>query len=184
VALTGPARPTTSATEFTQYTTPRQLVGSARKIRRDLEKWFRLYVGKEAKLFQIDRSGARCSTCTDTITGAVILSRCPECSGTGFTAKYTDSGIFYVMPYFSAEVRSTGELGNSETIQGGRDQVVIVGAPLLKDKDLLAFIETKRVYKVVDARPLIVALGGEVITQMAPLAALTPGATEYRIVDW
>ena len=171
----GPQNPNTPA-EYTEFQTPSYLTGHAKKIRLDLERIFRLYSGKLVKLLQLQKSSDRCPECTDQITGQVLLTNCPVCNGSGYTLSYADAGDYWALADIGAALKLTGETGNSQNTRTGKDQFVLVGAPPLGDKDLLVFVDTKDMYKVVDAEPQIVALVG--------LSYLTIGSNEYRYVTW
>lgn len=170
--------------DYRDFVTPPYLKGHANKIRLDLERIFRLYSGKLVKLFTLQSATDRCPECTDSITGQVLLTNCPVCNGSGYVGKYLDVGDYWALADLGASIKLTGELGTSHNTRTGKDQFVLVGAPPLSDKDLLAFVDTKDMYKVVDSEPQIVALSGEIITQVVGLSYLTVGSNEYRYITW
>ncbi len=181
----GPSRPEGEADlDYTEFNTRTYLTGYAAKMRYDIEKLFRLYSGKQVRIFQLNSSGERCTTCTDSITGAVILTNCPECNGTGYTEQYTSLGDYWALADIGPGVHMATAMGNTENTRTGTDRITLVGAPLLTDRDLLVFVATKTVYKLVDSDPAIVGMGGEVITQVCDAAFLTAGSKEYDVIDW
>ena len=181
----GPSRPTSAEDKpFSEFRTPAHLTKYAKKIRSDLERIFRLYSGKEVRLFQLDTESARCSECTDSFTGAVLNNNCPICNGTGHTAQHIPVGDFWALAEIGPGVHLSSAMGNSENTRTGTDRLILVGAPLLTDRDLIAFIDTKSVYKVVDSDPAVVALNGDVVTQVCDVSYLTPGSNEYKVIDW
>lgn len=155
----------------------------ARKIRADLEKTARLYDGVQMRLFSVHGRKERCPDCTNMLTGAVMSSTCESCGGTGYTLGFEYIGDFWTKSYFNSRVVTATENGNTDN-PGIRDQIVVIGAPLIKDQDLLITIQTKEVFKVVDQEPQIVAAGGEIITQVASCSRLTPGSREYKLINW
>lgn len=181
MAQFGPNRPQSKENElYDSFRTPLYLTGHAKKMRSDLERVFRMYWGKEVKVFQKQRDAARCPECTDVITGQVMLANCPVCNGTGVAEQYEDVGDFWARVDIGPVQKTSGAMGSQENLNLRPDQFTLVGAPLLEDQDLIALIDTKSMYKVVDVEPAIVALSGEVITQVANISYLTPGSSEYK----
>lgn len=170
--------------DYSEFRTPNYLTGHAHKIRVDLERVFRLYSGKLVRIMKLETASERCPECTDTLTGQVLLTNCSVCNGSGYVGTYSNAGDYWSLANIGAALKLTGETGNSHNIRTGKDQFIFVGAPSLADKDLVIFKDTKDVYKVVDAEPYIVALSGEIITQVADLSYLTIGSNEYDYIDW
>ena len=156
---------------------------TARKIRRDLEKVARLYDGVLMRLFSIEKDGGRCPDCTNSLTGETMVSTCDTCGGTGFLTGYVMVGDYWTKSVFNPRVIQPSDSGNTDN-PGIRDQIVIIGAPLIVAEDLLITYRTKEVFKIVDQEPQIVAAGGEVVTQVANCSRLTPGRREYNLIDW
>jgi len=179
----GPENPDSTG-PYSDFVTHSYLTGHANKIRLDLERIFRLYSGKLVKLFSLQTSSDRCPECTDQVTGQVLLTNCLVCNGSGYTDSYKDMGDYWALADIGAALKLTGDLGSSHNTRTGKDQFVLVGAPPLSDKDLLAFVHTKDMYKVVDSEPQIVALSGEIITQVVGLSYLTVGSSEYKYITW
>jgi hypothetical protein len=179
----GPARPEPK-NALTRVQTHPYLRRYATKMRNDLIRRLRLYDGRTFRLFRSDATGGRCTTCTDAFTGQILLSNCPECMGTGNASAFSSLGDFQVWTDIDARVRESGEMGNFEAPRGGTDTFVVVGAPILKDDDLLILKDTREVYKIDDVEPKVMALGGEVILQMAPVFYVTPGSKEYELINW
>ena len=179
----GPARPLKPETH-SDFRTRDYLKGPARKILRDLIKVARQYDGKLVKIFQTGRSGeTRCPDCTDKFTGASLYKNCPTCLGSGFTKQYDDVGEYWVRVDFSPKLNVTSELGNYDR-QGHRDAFYVLGAPLLRDQDLLIVPDVKEVYKVVDVEGQIVAMQGIIISQVVNCLLVSPGSIEYNLIDW
>jgi DnaJ-class molecular chaperone len=178
----GPTKPVESP-DFDQLATPTHLIGYAEKILLDLEKVARIYHGVNARIFTLDEAGTRCSACTDSFTGKVVLSNCATCGGTGFISGYTYQGKFKVLPQFSAKSKTSTQMGDSEGNRR-RDLFIVLRGPQLQDQDLIVTEETKRVYKIVDDEPQITAIGGKIILQTVGCAPLTKGAPEYSVVTW
>ena len=193
----GPPRPE-KAENYSDFRTEYYVRGHARKILHDLEKLARLYNGKKVRIYQVLPS-ARCELCTDSITGAVVIPNCTACNGTGQQSGYTlhtqlkpsnipghpeEINEFWahieVIPIFNV----TSELGNADTRGGTKTPVMIIGLPLLKDGDLVATVNTKDVYKIVNIEPQIVAVQGTVIAQLTQCNLISRGSAEYRVIDW
>ena len=179
----GPPRPDPQIS-FHQHRTQPYLLGRAHKIRLDLEKWFRMYQGKPVKIYRKDKAAGRCTTCTDAITGMRLLADCPECHGTGYTSGYVLAEECWAMAEVEARLAQTSELGNTETTSAGKDTFLFTSERELEDTDLVIFVDTREIYKVVDREPKMVAMGGTVVMQAAALNYLAPGSLEYNVVDW
>lgn len=178
----GPSRPEAEQS-YAAFHTPVYLRGYSRKILHDLIKVARLYAGRRLRLFR-PGEGSRCSRCTNTLTGEVLDSRCPECGGTGRVGSWAPLGDFWSFIDFGPTWRLGTESGNADNPGGVKDQFIVLGAPLLRDQDLLAVLETREVFKIWDAEPHIVALRGDVVAQIAACSRLGRGNAEYRLVDW
>ena len=173
-------RPDCGYHRFSNY---RYLRGYAGKIKRDLIKAARMYNGREVRLYRVAQ-GSRCPDCTNLATGERLLSNCPRCGGTGYVDRWESCGDFWTYTDFMQRYNAATPNGNVNWTPGAREQIVIVGAPLLHDQALIIFIESREVYKIVDIEPHIVAMRGEVITQIAAAMRLSPGREEYRLIDW
>ena len=178
----GPSRPEPDV-GYKKFTNYKYLHGYSQKIIRDLAKVARMYNGREIKLYK-EAGGDRCPVCTNLATGERILSNCKVCGGTGYTNKWAYVGNFYAYVDFGPVYAVGTPMGNTENPNGTRENIVIVGAPLVKDQGLVIFVESKEVYKVYDAEPHLVAMRGDVVTQIAGSTRLTPGAPEYKLIDW
>ncbi|MCD8550144.1 MAG: hypothetical protein LRY74_07580, partial [Shewanella xiamenensis] len=137
----GPQRPEPD-NAYTKHPTPYYHNRFAVKMRHDLEKYFRLCAGKQFTLLRRVKDGGRCTTCTDVITGQILLDNCPECGGSGYSLGYSVIGKYWSIPEIGPEERITGEFGNTESSGAARDTFVIVGAPLLRETDLVALTAT------------------------------------------
>lgn len=178
----GPERPNPGP-GYAAFHTPVYVRGYSRKILHDLTKVARLYAGREIRLFR-PGGGERCARCTNAITGEVLDSRCPECNGTGRVASWARLGDFWSLVDFGPTFRLAADSGNASNPGGVKDQFVVLGAPLLRDQDLLAVLQTREIFKIWDAEPHIVALAGDVISQIAACSRLDAGSAEYRLADW
>lgn len=178
----GPSRPD-HPYGHQDFTTPSYLSGYANKIIYDLEKKVRMYDGHLAKIFRPSQSD-RCPTCTDTITGAIVLSSCPTCDGSGTVNGFEEIAEQWVLINFGPKKDLETEFGNTENMNAGTDQFIIVGATMLKDQDLLITVDVKEVYKINQVEPQLVAMKGIIITQVAGCTYLTPGSLEYNLIDW
>lgn len=181
--LYGPPR-TKHNDRFNQHRTPHYLRGMAKKMQRDLAKVFRLYMGKEVRFYHLNEDSPRCPTCTDALTGSVVLSNCPDCLGTGHLPSYEYYGDGWVLPEFSPRIKSEGEFGNTEAPTGGTDTFLIAGLPQLEMGDILIIKDTREIYRIENMEPQIAAMQGEIILQTANMVFLTPGSTEYALIDW
>jgi len=158
------------------------LKGYASKMVYDLKKVATLYNGLKVRIFTIDETSAICTNCTDSFTGQILMGDCPICKGTGHLSSYTAIGDFYVVAQLSPRSKSSSEMGDMEVSQ--QNVFELIDVPLLEDQALLAVIDTKRVYKIIDMEPSIVAVGGAVITQMVTCSALPRGSQEYTVITW
>ncbi|MCB5270517.1 MAG: hypothetical protein LHW56_01580 [Candidatus Cloacimonetes bacterium] len=181
--LYGPPRPKHND-RFNQHRTAYYLRGMAKKMQRDLSRVIRLYLGKEVRFYHLTEESPRCPTCTDALTGAVVLSNCPDCLGTGHIPGYQYHSDGWVLPEFGARVKAEGEFGNTETTPGGTDTFLVVGLPQLEMGDILIVRDTREIYRVENMEPQIAAVQGEIILQTVNMVFLTPGATEYALIDW
>ena len=175
-----PMRPLGTEDEYNEFIIPRYLVGHAKKIRADLKRVLRLYNGKEVVIYQVDKTGERCTECTDAFTGAKVLSNCQVCGGTGYLSKYDDLGIFWGLVQFNARMKEASEIGNQDRVSSGKDQIILIDPPLLNDSDLLKFVEINSIYKIVSMEPQICGMAGEIITQTVQVAHLPLGSREYE----
>ena len=181
MAYFGPTIPH-DAPDHDKFTTPKYLVGYANKVRADLKKLARLYNGIKVRIFTLDESSTPCTNCIDSFTGQVLISDCPVCFGTGKLAKYTSIGDFDVVTQINPKIKSSSELGDSEVSQ--QNSFEIIDVPLLEDQDLLVTLDTKRVYKIIDMEPSVVAVGGEIIAQFVSCNAISKGSPEYQVITW
>lgn len=169
---------------YTNTRTHSYLRGHANKIALDLEKMFRLYTGVYVRLFNLDRTGDRCTECTDSFTGTVLNTNCPICRGTGFTLNYSSLGDFWAWVTLPPYLNTTDELGNTDNQGSKRTAFALVKAPLLKDDAIIITIDTKDVYRIVDDQIEITAVNGIVILQTAQVSKVTPGDRLYGLIDW
>lgn len=169
--------------DYALFSTPEYLTGYSRKILLDLTKAARMYNGR---LLHVFRPGEeeRCSACTNAVTGEVLSSSCPVCRGTGVRAGWTSVGRFWSYVDFGPTYSLATENGNSENPGGVKEQFIVLGAPLLRDQDLLVPVELRRVFKIYDVEPHIIALRGEVLAQMAQASPLSSGCQEYSVITW
>lgn len=168
---------------YSLFSTPKALTGYSGKILKDLTKWARLYSGREVRIFAVTQ-GERCPRCTNTITGERLLSNCPQCNGTGYVDKWERIGDFWTFIDFGPRYQMATQFGNTENPNGVKEQIIILGAPLLKDQSIVIFKESREVYKIYDILPHIVAMRGDVVAQIASTTRLTPGVPEYGLIDW
>ena len=176
----GPTRPDGIELPYNAFNIPPHLRGYSKKIRENLLRSFRLYNGKQVTIYKVDVSGGRCPICTDTFTGAKVISNCEVCGGTGFITKYTEVGTYWGLMNFSARIDEASELGNQDRVSAGKDTLVVIDPPLLEDSDLLKFNELNAIYKIVSLEPLICGLAGEIICQSLQVAHMPPGSREYE----
>lgn len=168
----------------TSIRTHSYLTGYANKVALDLEKMFRLYTGVYVRLFNLERTGTRCTVCTDAFTGAVLQTNCETCRGTGFETNYVSLGDFWSWVYIPPYINATDELGNTDNEGAKKTSFVLVKAPLLQDSSLIATIDTKYLYEIIDDQPEITAVNGIVIMQTVPASRITPGSSLYNLIDW
>lgn len=178
----GPPRPDFSYQDYSNFRKPSYLQGHAKKILYDLIKVARLYNGRLVRIFDYGTKEP-CTTCVDTITGAVVLKDCPVCGGTGTTPR-NYIGEFWAFADFGPKYTLGTEMGNTENPGGLKDSFVVLGAPLLKDQWLLVTVDTKEVFEIYDVLPQIVAMQGFVVTQVAACARMPVGSVENKVVDW
>ncbi len=178
----GPSRPEPDV-GYQKFKNYKYLHGYSQKITRDLAKVARMYSGREVKLYK-EAGGERCHVCTNLATGERILSNCKYCGGTGYKNKWEYVGRYYTYTDFDPVYKVATPAGNTENPNGTRENIIIVGAPIIHDQGLIIFVESKEIYKVYDAEPHIVALRGDVVTQIASTTRITPGAPEYKLIDW
>ena len=176
----GPERPDGIESPYNTFVNPRYMHGYTKKIKENLLRWFRLYNGKEVTIYKVDKSGERCTECTDSITGSKTISNCVICGGTGYMTKYTRVGTFWGVMNFAARVNDATPLGNQDKVSSGKDSLTVVDPPLLHDSDILKFQELNSIYKIVDLEPQICGLAGDVISQAMQVAHLPPGSREYE----
>lgn len=169
--------------DFDQLSTQPHLEGYAEKVLLDLEKVARIYHGVDSRVFTLDQTAARCTVCTDSFTGHVILSNCATCNGTGRISGYTYRGQFKVIAQFSPKSKTSSQMGDSEGNRR-RDMFIVLRGPQLQDQDLIVIEKTRRVYKIVDEEPQVTAIGGKIILQTVACAPLSKGAPEYSVVTW
>lgn len=168
---------------YNKFSTKKYLTGHASKILRDLTKAARMYNGRLVHIFK-PGEGGRCTNCTNAITGEIVMTNCPVCFGTGKAGSWINVGEFWSYVDFGPTYNVTSELGNAENPSGIKDQFIILGAPILQDQYLVITHETRKVYKIYDVEPHIVAMQGTVIAQMAQCSPLAAGSQEYRLITW
>ncbi len=179
----GPKRPE-KPEDHTNFRVYPYLRGYAEKMLKDLNTVTRLYDGRHIKIFKWGRStDERCPVCVDQVTGAVLVTNCSQCYGSGFNQKYTYGGDYWARVDFSPKLNVSSELGNYDRA-GHRDVFYVLGAPILKDQDLIIPVDVKEVYKVVDQEGQIVAMQGVVISQVVNCLLVSPGSAEYKLIDW
>lgn len=178
----GPSRPAPDS-GYHLFSTPKALTGYSGKILADLVKIARLYNGREARLFRVVK-GHRCGVCTNLATGERLLTNCTVCRGTGYVEAWEYVGNFWTLIDFGPRYEMAARGGNTENPNGVKEQIIILGAPLMKDQALVIFEESREVYKLYDVEPHIVAMRGDVIAQIAGCSRLTPGCEEYKLITW
>lgn len=184
IVAAGPGRPQElSEVDYRGFTQKRYLEGYAHKILRDLVRVARMYNGHLARYFTIDKE-TRCPKCTNTATGERMVTSCPSCGGTGYEKSWKKVGDFWTLMDFGPAYEMTTPYGNTENPNGVKTPLTVLGAPLLGDQTVAIFIETKEAWKLYDVLPHIVAMRGDVISQIAQVTRLTPGSPEYKLVDW
>lgn len=178
----GPPRSEPTEQDYTNFRTPKYLKGHAHKIIHDLKRVARLYNGRLVRIF--DNGGtSKCTTCTDTITGNIVLKNCPTCGGTG-RGKRTLVGEYWVLFDVGPKYKIPTEFGNSENPGGVKETFTVVDAPLLRDEWLIVTVDTREVYKIFDVTPHIVAMQGVVVTQLAACARIPKGSAEHGVITW
>lgn len=165
----------------TDLRTPAYLRGFARKARADLERVARLYSGKRARLFKI-ASRERCPECTDILTGERVRSTCSSCDGTGFVYGYEQHGDHWILMDIPPTLRMDSRFGTLEG-QGRKDGITFIGEPLLRDRDILALLDTQDLYRVNEEEPFITSVQGIVVTQTVRCSYIPSGAMEYSLLD-
>lgn len=179
----GPPRPhDIEEGPYTDLRTPRYLRGHANKILYDLKKVFRMYNARLIRIYD-NGTGDRCTTCTDSLTGAKVLKDCPDCQGTG-RSKRALVGEFWSLIDFGPKNSIASGSGNMESIPGSRDVFTVIDAPLLMDQWIIVVKDMREVFKIIDVEPQIVAMQGIVITQLASCGKLPAGDVEYKVIDW
>lgn len=178
----GPARPIKEEA-YPDFRAASYVSGHANKIIRDLEKITRMYNGKQVRIF-VPGVITRCTDCTDGITGAIMVSNCPTCNGTGKLGGYVHLADCWAMIDVIPKFNVTSGFGNADSSGGTKTPIVLINTPLLKDQSLIVTLLTKDVYKIVDVEPHIVAMQGTVITQMAQCNLISQGSEEYSVIDW
>lgn len=168
---------------YGHHTNYHYLKGYSQKILKDLIKIARMYNGQHASIYKI-AGGERCTKCTNSVTGERLLTNCPVCHGTGFLKNWEYLGDFWTLVDFGPGYRFATPLGNTENPNGTKEQIVILGAPILEDQALIIFEETQEVFKIYDVEPHIVAMRGDVIAQIASAVAVTYGSEEYKLTKW
>lgn len=180
--MAGPI-PAHDSPNFDALSTAYHLTGYAEKMRADIRRIVNLYNGVRIRVFSLDESGQKCPDCVDAFTGQVMYSNCTTCGGTGYVVGYSYVCDTNAMVQFSPKIKTETEMGSAEG-NGRRDTFILVDVPLLEDQDLLVTVDTRRVYKIVDREPDIVAVGGEIIYQMAACSPLSKGSPEYKVITW
>ena len=170
--------------EYTDFRTPTYLTGYAKKMVWELEKVARLYNGKKVHVFRPDDSEERCPECTDMITGEQVFSGCDTCDGSGKKMGYKKISVHWAYLDVAQEHRVATGIGTTDNPGGIRHQLVFVGEPLLRDEDLIITEDTKKVYKIIEIAPQLVAMAGSVVTQLGQISRITPGQIEYNLIDF
>lgn len=178
----GPPRPEPLEQDYTNFRTPTYLRGHANKIIHDLKKVARLYNGRLVRIFN-NGTYEPCLTCTDTITGTIVLKNCPVCGGTGTTPRQF-VGEYWNLVDLAPKYRVPTEFGNTENPGGIKDTFTVLGAPLLRDQWLIVTVDTKEVFEINDVMPQIVAMQGIVVTQVASCSRMPKGSVEYNVITW
>ena len=168
---------------YSHHTNYKYLTGYSNKILKDLIKLARMYNGQLAEIYKVS-GGERCPACTNSVTGERLVTNCKVCHGTGYLKNWTYLGDFWTLVDFGPGYRIASPVGNTENPNGTKEQITILGAPILEDQALIIFKETQEVYKIYDVEPHIVAMRGDVIAQIATAAAVTYGSEEYKLTKW
>lgn len=184
ITKAGPARPPeVSGVGYNLFTNKKYLEGYSQKILGDLCLVTSLYNGHLVTIFKVDKQ-TRCPRCTNLATGEKLLSQCPDCHGTGYANSWVSPGDFWAQVDFGPMYHMDTPNGNTENPGGNKQAIIVFGAPLLNDQDLIAFRESREIYKIYDVEPHIVAMRGDVIAQIAQATRLTPGLPEYKLITW
>lgn len=165
--------------DYTNYKTHRYVQKYAEAIRQDLGIYFELLVGKPVSIWRINKDGNRCNTCTDPVTGAVLMTACPSCGGIGYTPPFIHVIDTNAILQYNPKQTSAAYTGNSEV---ATDQLVIIGNNIIDDRDLVYMYDTGDIYLVDTQQPDITALMGEVITQIAIVSRMPEGDKRYHIL--
>lgn len=169
---------------ISSYRTPPAHARHAKKIIHDLARMARLVNGKFARIYR-PAKGSRCSTCTDSMTGQVLMANCPQCLGTGFTAAFTQLGDgYWVVPEFGAIRTAATEFGNVQTPASGRDAFALYAVPEVYDRDVITMVDEKLVFRIDDVGPQISAIQGVIVGQLVQCSRIPQGGIEYNLVDW
>ena len=176
----GPSRPKVLET-YENFPTATYIQGVADKIAHDIELVAELYNGKQFVLFRASESD-RCTICTDAITGAVLLSNCPVCMGTGKVDGYTKIGSYWALCEFGAELSTISEFGNLE-VRMEPDTMIAIKAPMVFESDIVVFPYYKKVFKIVDHEGQLAAVQGTVLLQQLNIIKITEGSIEYSLLD-
>ena len=180
----GPERPLeTARVGYRLFSNKNYLKGYSNKILYDLKLVASMYNGHEVKVYVVDKS-ERCPKCTNLVTGEKLISNCPVCHGTGYKNNWKCIGDYWSYMDFGPDYKMATQYGNTESPNGTKESLILLGAPILIDQAIVIFIESKEVYKVYDVEPHMVAMRGDVIAQIAQCSRLTPGAEEYKLINW
>ena len=180
----GPERPADiSHVGYELFENKNYLKGYSRKILSDLILMAKLYNGHEVRVFVVDKND-RCPKCTNRLTGEKLLSNCPVCHGTGYRNSWKSIGDYWCYMDFGPDYNMATQYGNTESPNGTKESLILLGAPVLTDQAIIIFKESREVYKIYDVEPHIVAMRGDVIAQIAQGTRLTPGSEEYKLITW
>lgn len=103
--------------------------------------------GVRVKLFIRSQFGARCTRCTDPITGGSASSNCRECYGTGKLPPY--HGPYELWGTFTPRNRNPEMSPDGTGVrQVYGHQVTLVGYPFLKDRDILIARDSDKRYVI------------------------------------
>ena len=169
--------------EYSDFRTPKYLDGHAAKIIHDLKKVCRLYRGRKVHVFR-ETEGERCPDCTNVITGEQVYKDCERCGGTGQLKGYQKISETWSYLEVAPEHLVGTQVGTTDNPGGVRNQLVFVGEPILKVNDLVITEDTKKVFKLVEIAPQMVAMAGTVVTQAGQVSRITPGQVEYDLLAW
>ena len=157
--------------------------GYVDKIRYDLARLLSIYIGLRAVIYTLDQ-GPRCTNCTDSMTGAKILSSCNVCMGTGYLNKYNKLLETWIGINIGPAQNIALETGATQNSGSKRDLISIVYAPQLHDRDIIILKDSKLIYKIEDIEPDIVGLAGNIVLQNVQASLLEPGHITYNLIDW